>query len=345
MEDKNDRKSKIVILSFLAILFTLSVGYIVNVFLLSPKSNSSNYKIALNNCSGSNASKCIATYATAIGELEGTEKSLDLVKLLINSRKDLKNGCHSLTHDLGNAFYERFSDKAIVPGHAWCSYGYYHGLMQSYGKGNLSGIVDYAKDLCKKVEGVLNDDCLHGIGHAAYTNLFSIDKSLLICDKIKEYDFALTCSDGVIMEEFMNSTNGLLTSGFEVKDCLNYKNKAVQAGCAKAMAQQNVNIGLSLEESCYIFSEDISNQCTSGYGSSLAGNIASGSTFTITEKQIKSCDNSDGCAQGFGWIAYMYFLDYKKANDLCENNFKNIKYLNTCINSAKLAKDNEDANS
>lgn len=344
MENNKDRNSKIIILSVLAIFFTLSVGYIVNVFFLSPKSDSSNFKIALNNCSGSSSSKCIATYATAIAEVEGTAKSLDLVKLLINSRRDLKNGCHSLTHDLGNAFYERFNDKAIVPGHAWCSYGYYHGLMQSYGKDNLDSIVDYAKKLCKKVEGILNDDCLHGIGHAAYTNLFSIDKSLLICDKISEYDFALTCSDGVIMEEFMNSSNGLLSSGFEVNDCLNYDNKAVQAGCAKAMAQQNVNIGLSLEESCSIFSEDISNQCTSGYGSSLAGNIASGSTFTITDRQIKSCDNSDGCAQGFGWIAYMYFLDYNKAIELCENNFKNKNYLNTCISSAKLAKDNEDAN-
>lgn len=344
MENNKDRYSKVIVLSILAIFFTLSVGYIVNVFFISPKSDISNYKIALNNCSGNSSNKCIATYATAIAEVEGTAKSLDLVKLLINSRRDLKNGCHSLTHDLGNAFYERFNDKAIVPGHAWCSYGYYHGLMQSYGKDNLDNIVEYAKKLCKKVEGVLNDDCIHGIGHAAYTNLFSIDKSLLICDKISEYDFALTCSDGVIMEEFMNSSNGLLSSGFEVNDCLNYDNKAVQAGCSKAMAQQNVNIGLSLEESCLIFSEDISNQCTSGYGSSLAGNIASGSTFTITDRQIKSCDNSDGCAQGFGWIAYMYFLDYNKAIELCENNFKNKNYLNTCISSAKLAKDNEDAN-
>lgn len=344
MENKTKNSNSKILIIILSIFFTLSVGYIFNSFLLNKNTDISKYSNALNNCSGNNASRCISSLATAIGKIKSPKDGLEAVKILIESRRDLKNGCHSLTHDLGNFFYDSFGEQAIVPGHAWCSYGYYHGLMQRYGKNNLDNIVQYAKDLCKKVEGILNDDCLHGIGHAAYTNLLSIPSSLEICNSIEEYDFALTCSDGVIMEEFMNSNNGLLTSGFSVTDCLTYDNQAVQAGCAKAMAQQNVNIGLDLNSSCEIFNKEIATQCSSGYGSSLAGNLASGSSFKITDNQILSCNESDSCAQGFGWISYMYFLDTERAKQLCVANFSNKKTLDTCLLSSKQAKENEDSN-
>lgn len=335
----------ILLISTFSILLTFSIGFIIKILFLSSDNNIIfDYKRELSNCSGADSGKCIARYSVNIAKIEGVDRSLDYVKKLIDSRVDLNKGCHSITHYIGNAFYNSFSDDAIIPGHAWCSYGYYHGLMQEHGKLNLDNIIEYATNLCNKAEGFLSDDCMHGIGHATYSNLLSINKALDICNKISKYDFALTCSDGVIMEEFMSSPNGLLTSGFEVIDCLYYNNKAVQAGCGKAMAQQNVNSGLSLDESCNIFSEDIINQCSNGYGSSLAGNIASGSTYKVTANQIKSCNKSDGCAQGFGLIAYNYFRDYNKAVVLCKNNFKNNRVLNNCISSAKLAQDSEVAN-
>jgi hypothetical protein len=340
---KSEKNSllKISIVIFLGAVFTLSIAFLVKSSMPNSSSSVADLTLALSKCRGAGADKCIAKNSVLIGKMQSPATGLNAAKLLLESRRDLRDGCHSLIHEIGKQFYVEFKDEAMVKNNSWCSYGYYHGLMQSYGEDNLDTLISYARKLCNKVEGKLTDDCMHGIGHAAYTNLLSIPKSLAICSEISEDSFASSCADGTIMEEIMKSPNGLLTSGFSVKDCIYFDNNAVISGCAKGMSQQNVNLGLDLTQSCSHFTDEtIYKSCAHGFGMSLAGNQASGSSFGTTKNQYQECGEIETCVDGFGWISYMYFLDVEKASNLCTEYFRK-SYLESCIETVILASRND----
>jgi hypothetical protein len=338
-DNKNILKISIVIL--LGAVFTLSIAFLVKSTMPNSSGSIAEITLALSKCRGAGADKCIAKNSVLIGKMETPSTGLNAAKLLLESRRDLRDGCHTLIHEIGKQFYNEFKDGAMVENNSWCSYGYYHGLMQSYGEDNLDSLITYARKLCNKVEGKLTDDCMHGIGHAAYTNLLSIPKSLAICSEISEESFASSCADGTIMEEIMKSPNGLLSSGFSVKDCIYYDNNAVVAGCAKGMSQQNVNLGLDVTQSCSHFTDEtIYKSCAHGFGMSLAGNEASGSSFGTSKNQYNECGEIETCTAGYGWISYMYFLDIDKASNLCREYFREAN-LKSCVDTAILASKND----
>ncbi len=290
-------------------------------------------------CNGINSASCIGDAAISIARADGPDAGLGAVRMLLQSRPDIREGCHSVAHEVGNRFYEEYGDEAIVPGNNWCSWGYYHGLMQTYSEGGLDGLVDYATDLCNKVDGTLTTDCMHGVGHAAYANLRDIGKSMPVCEQLSG-DLAMTCADGIVMEELFISPNGRLTSAFTPKDCLYYTNPDVVAGCARGLTSDMVQAGADLQASCAAFDGSVYNVCANGFGSALAGNELSGTSAQLNPAMFTTCAADTACAGGYGWISYMYLIDTDRALAACERYFRG-DGLTACAESVNLASKRE----
>ncbi len=290
-------------------------------------------------CNGGNAASCIGDAALAIADQDGPAAGLDAVRMLLQSRPDVAEGCHSVAHEVGNRFYDTYGDEAIVPGNNWCSWGYYHGLMQTYGEDSLDGLIEYATALCNKVDGSLTIDCMHGVGHAAYLNLRDIGTSMAICEQLTG-EYATTCADAVIMEELFLSPNGRLTSGFAPKDCLAYTNADVVAGCSRGLTADLVQRGADLDQSCAVFTDRARTACAEGYGNALAGNELSGSSASLNSLMYTSCGADGTCARGYGWIAFMYMLNLDRALGACERNFSGSS-LQACTTGANTASQRE----
>lgn len=273
---------------------------------------------ALAACTQTNAEECIPTAALAIAELDGPADGLRAVRVLLETRPELAQGCHDVAHQLGKGFRDAFGDDAVVPGNEWCSYGYYHGLMQAVGEANPAGLVAYAGKLCSQIENTPTPDCMHGLGHAAYTSLGSIAEAMSVCEEVRG-NFARTCADAVLMEDVFSGENGRMASKMEPGDCLTYRNIDVRAGCAAAMSGEMSRQGSDLGGSCSMFSEPgVYSSCAYGYGSSVVGNFLSGNEGG-TARQIASCATNEECSKGFGWISYMYQLDRAKAEKTCRD--------------------------
>jgi hypothetical protein len=292
----------------------------------------------LANCNGANAATCVGDSALSIAEKSGPAAGLDAVRMLLETRPDIREGCHTVAHAVGNRFYERFGEDAIVPGHTWCSWGYYHGLMQTHSEDSTDGLVDYATDLCSKVDGRLTTDCMHGVGHAAYMALRQIGPSLTVCEELTG-ELAATCADAVIMEELFLSPNGRLTSGFSPDDCLVSSNEDVVTGCARGLASDHVQNGRDLVSSCGMFDGKAYAACVDGYGSSVAGSELSG-YGAVSQSMIDSCAAELGCTTGYGWIAYMYLIDTVRAEAACQRNFTGAG-LSACTTSVRNAASRE----
>lgn len=102
----------------------------------------------------------------------GMEKGFDLFADLFNSEFEFAQECHGFTHILGNMAYEDYTagkDFEVTNQVAYCSYGFFHGFMESlaFETGDYTG----SREFCDYIEGKLDGEvssvgpCIHGIGH------------------------------------------------------------------------------------------------------------------------------------------------------------------------------------
>jgi hypothetical protein len=284
------------------------------VVVLSPASTGGSAALAA--CTANDAETCIPAAALAIAEADGAADGLRAVRVLLETRPELAQGCHDVAHELGKGFRAAFGDDAVVPGNEWCSYGYYHGLMQSAGAEDPAGLVAYAEQLCSRIENTLSADCMHGLGHAAYSTSSSITDAMAVCEGVTGM-YARTCADAVIMEDTFTGGTGRMRTPMTPQDCVAFTNVDVRAGCAYGLSGELSRQGLELDGACDAYTErGVYEICTEGYGSSVAGNYLSGNVGGAAE-QIASCAANESCSTGFGWISYMYQLDRGKAEQVC----------------------------
>lgn len=296
-----------------------------------------NYKELLT-CSQKNDTQCLIQAATQVALSYGVSESLDALQQVLQENKKIQEGCHVLAHEIGKNYYKNFQEKAIVKGHEWCSWGYYHGLMQAQSDIKVTDLAHYAENLCNKVARQPAIECMHGVGHAAYTKLGNIEESLTVCDSLKDI-YAFTCADGVIMEEIFLSENGTLTSNFTPENCLKYTNSNVIGGCAQGLTRDMIQKNKTLQESCGLFNNIAKESCSRGYGYTLAG-LNFSEEKKIPDTILHSCQEEKECAEGYGWIAYMHYIDLKTAQEKCEQIFIEKNY-QACYNSAAKASKNE----
>jgi hypothetical protein len=93
---------------------------------------------------------------------------MDLLVELYEKYPEVEKNCHDLAHVIGNQaylFYESDIDVKISKKSSYCSYGFYHGFMETLiAKSNNPKL---AKDFCDKIQKEMNidTDCYHGMGH------------------------------------------------------------------------------------------------------------------------------------------------------------------------------------
>lgn len=291
------------------------------------------------NCRTQDALTCVPEAAYALAEQKGPTESLNAVRVLLETRPDLRPACHELAHEVGTRFLLAYGEEAIVPGNEWCSYGYYHGLMQAHGKQNPDQLVAYASKVCTSIADNLTKGCMHGLGHASYAATGSIGEAMRVCEQV-EGVFARTCADAVIMEVIFFSGEGRRATSFSQQDCLAYDNQDVLAGCAQGLAPELTRRGLDLESSCAIYMErGVYQYCADGYGTSLAANYHSGAGSANLD-QLASCATSALCATGFGGASYLYLLDLFAAENACRRQMDGA-HLQRCLASAREASRSE----
>ncbi len=290
-------------------------------------------------CSGPERDACIAAAAVTIAEQDDPASGLQAVRVLLDAEPQIRENCHLVAHEVGKRFHARFGDAAIVTGHSWCSWGYYHGLMQIYDAAEIDQLVPYATRLCAAVGGERTNDCMHGIGHAAYTALGEIPAAAAVCE-VLDGGNAETCVDAVIMEAMSKSTDHRIISGFTAKNCLMFTNADVVAGCAQGMTHQIVESGATVDAGCGIFTDRARGNCVNAYGGALAVRYIEGTDTPAYPTMLESCTAESKCAFGFGWSWYAYALSDRDANTACAEHFRD-SARRSCLGGVQAASTNE----
>lgn len=119
-------------------------------------------------------------------ENKGMEASFDVLLSLYNREPSFSGYCHDITHRIGEAAYLKFSkeeDFMVTPKTAYCSYGFYHGFMESLL--TATGDLRKTRQFCEYVDEQLADkapdatlQCYHGIGHGAIDVSVAGNKSM-----------------------------------------------------------------------------------------------------------------------------------------------------------------------
>lgn len=106
-------------------------------------------------------------------EYEGLDRAFEMIASLHEAQSDFRAICHDITHKLGTAAYTLFiaeKDFRVSPKSAYCSFGFYHGFMETLVRSGTD--LDSAQAFCRYVDKQLFSEtpnavfsCYHGIGH------------------------------------------------------------------------------------------------------------------------------------------------------------------------------------
>ncbi len=175
-------------------------------------------------------------------QTKGISSALALFKELSIKEPTFAEHCHSFTHSLGEAAYEKFrqgEDFPVTQQVAYCSYGFFHGFIEAMMQTEKDltkarEMCDYIDQKLKNETGTLNA-CLHGIGHGItdgtnstlYGNVDAIiNPGLDLCKKIGNNEFEVKlCGTGVF--------NALAIMYLEPKYKLNLDKNDPYAICRK----------------------------------------------------------------------------------------------------------------
>lgn len=134
----------------------------------------------------------------SIMKKKGVDAAFARIAELYGEEPQFTHHCHNIAHELGHlAFgFLRKGDVALSEKTAFCSYGFYHGFMESYAKERGP---QAAREFCLSLDLNLvarapdsTLQCFHGIGHGAvYLELpvwgddrGTATRALLICDEL-----------------------------------------------------------------------------------------------------------------------------------------------------------------
>lgn len=122
----------------------------------------------------------------------------------LEKNPDLENSCHGVTHEIGNAAFEKYGFKEALTGFEddICGSGYMHGVTEAY-IGSVENPLEAMMTACSENYGA----CFHGIGHGLllyYKN--DLPKAVAGCDLFQEQEQKVDCSEGIFMQNFNTDT-------------------------------------------------------------------------------------------------------------------------------------------
>ncbi len=270
-------------------------------------------------CSGDQWQDCALSTAITHAEVVGVPEALSTLKMVLQSRPEMLNGCHEFTHLLGEAFHETFGDAAVTENSTWCSYGYIHGVMAAAGRDNPAELTTTSIDICRRVESQISANCTHGIGHAAMLVEDSAEDAMAYCADLDSGTLRNNCSQGVMMQLSWNSDDAGLQFDADAGTCLGFGEESLVGGCALFVAMTDVRRGLSLLEACSPYSNvDTRHYCRYGFGGGLASSHLDGFRSELAAGQQAECAIQPSCAQGFGVSAFQFTGRYETAVSTCD---------------------------
>ena len=161
----------------------------------------------------------------------GPDAALDALADSVDRDPSFGSSCHDFTHLIGKESYRQYiatESLAISKKTAYCSFGFYHGFMETLL--SLGGTIEDARGLCALVDAQLGAEipnavaaCYHGIGHGSVdihnpshrgNEHALIDPALSVCQSFaKDMEQLKICSTGVfdsLSLGYYNQENGLV---------------------------------------------------------------------------------------------------------------------------------------
>ncbi|MDQ3736380.1 MAG: hypothetical protein M3318_02915 [Actinomycetota bacterium] len=139
----------------------------------------------------------------------GVEAAFAKLKDEFTKDEFVNTNCHHLTHIIGRAATELYSDVtgAYSRGDNFCASGYYHGVIEAtMATLGADEVLDEADNICADLRESQNHsfdhrNCLHGLGHGSmYVLGNELFKALQTCDALTDEWERDQCSGGVFME-------------------------------------------------------------------------------------------------------------------------------------------------
>ncbi len=159
---------------------------------------------------------CWVDLVSHVFKKRGLESALDFVTNAYDKDPSFSGVCHEVGHLLGTETYKLFKEGKsfkITPKASFCSYGFYHGFMESMvsSEADLTKAREFCLYVDSQVSAVTPDaalQCFHGIGHG-WVNVHDdkslwgddqgiVKKGLKLCELVAVNDSELSrCATGV----------------------------------------------------------------------------------------------------------------------------------------------------
>ena len=165
-----------------------------------------------------------ACYEQRYGNLvrvSGVEAAFAQLKDEFTEDEFVNTNCHHLTHIIGRAAAELYSDVtgAYSRGDNFCASGYYHGVIEAtMATLGADEVLDEADNICADLresqsQSFDHRNCLHGLGHGSmYVLGNELFEALRVCDALEDEWEKDQCSGGVFMENLNTDENSGHTS-------------------------------------------------------------------------------------------------------------------------------------
>lgn len=201
--------SKIKILMLFVFLVAVMAGSLLG-------QNREPFASEIKKCSVEKNNTCWTDLIKKVREEDGLKSALGVVSKAYESDPAFSAACHDIGHYLGKETYLSFKkgeDFEITKEAAFCSYGFYHGFMESMiaSGADTKSVSDFCKLVDSKISLESPDatlQCFHGIGHGWVNihdekNLWGNEtetavRGLKLCEQVAGNDSELErCATGV----------------------------------------------------------------------------------------------------------------------------------------------------
>jgi hypothetical protein len=208
--------------------------------------------------------QCWEDSINEVAQLQGIKPSLNLLVAYSEKDPDFIRECHIMLHTIGKNSYLLYSqgkDFTIDSKVTYCTYGYYHGVMETILQ-KTNNDYSKARDFCSyindqlKKEGVdLSSECYHGIGHGGVNDHDKkywgdahglVNYAVDLCQKVSDTEERLEqCATGIfngVGNFYFDGDQGLTIN---VKDPLwvcKEQNGVVKRACYALMSRVYLKI-------------------------------------------------------------------------------------------------------
>lgn len=206
--------------------------------------------------------------------------------------------CHSLAHSIGHAAYEKNGLKALEEANNLCGSGFFHGVIERHFAKAKDVLLTF-KTICNSNDG----RCFHGLGHGLmFASTNDLPASIELCSQLATSSQAITCSEGVFMENF-NTNDAFHTTSYKKPEDPFYPCNLQQQPYKSVCTFYAVRYYLQVHEHdhdnvakwCNSLGTDVQDTCIKGIGSALTKyhlqelDIPTSTCDTLNEPQRTIC--------------------------------------------------------